>query len=173
MEYPEEWNELPRRERKKKIRELNKHEESRAKNSINLGKWILTLGLAGLLFVLGYFWYASREILPPTDIGGHIEENPPSHVLDEPMLITIQKHMLEHADGEGPPGIVINYNCEDFSCPSDLKEKLTEIVNKYPEFVYLAPYPKMSKMIAITKLGKIQTFDSLDVDSIMSFIEEK
>ena len=65
------------------------------------------------------------------------------------------------------------YNCDDFECESSLKEKLTEIANKYPEFVYVAPYPAMSKKIAITRMRKIQTFDNLDTNALISFIEDK
>ena len=196
MEYPEEWNSLPKRERKKKIRDLkaqgvtkstliNKLFRSKQRNSpsnkfvhsspsVSLDKirnWSIVLIILALLIGGGYYWSTNREILPPTDMSGHIEQNPSSHVMDEPMSLSVQKHMLEHSDGKGQPGVVINYNCEDFGCESDLKEKLTEIANKYPEFVYVAPFPNMSKKIAITRMGKIQTFDYLDENALVQFIE--
>lgn len=113
-----------------------------------------------------------RKKFPPTDMVGHIEQNPPSHVMNEPMLLLVQKYMLEHSDGKGRPGVVINYNCEDFECESDLRGKLKEIVNKCPEFVYIAPFPNMGRKIAITRMGRIKTFDSLDSDALVRFIKE-
>lgn len=71
-----------------------------------------------------YLGVGSIKIYPPTDLSGHSELIPPSRVLKEPMKIPIQKHMLEHADGNGRPGVVINYNCEDYTCQKELIQKL-------------------------------------------------
>src|SRR3990172_2339486 len=173
MEYPEEWNELPKRERKKKIRALKAQDVSKSSLIGRIRNWSIDLIIAVLLIGGIYYWSTNREILPPTDMAVHIEQNPSSHVMDEPMSLSVQKHMLEHSDGKGQPGVVINYNCEDFGCDSDLKDRLTEIANKYPEFVYIAPFPNMSKKIAITRMGKIQTFNNLEVEGLMRFIEEE
>jgi len=173
MEYSEEWNDLPKRERKKKIRELRAQEVTKSTLISEIRNWGIVLVVAVLLISSIYYWSTNREVLPPTDMAGHIEQNPPSHIIDEPMSLSVQKHMLEHSDGKGQPGVIINYNCEDFGCESDLKEKLAEIANKYPEFVYVAPFPNMSKKIAITRMGKIQTFDNLDIEGLVSFIEGK
>jgi hypothetical protein len=131
----------------------------------------------GILLILAiggvFIWLKNRQVLPPTDIAGHIEKNPPAHILDEPMPLEIQKHMLEHADGDGSPGVIINYNCEDFACESDLQENLKQIAEEYPEYVYLAPFPGMTKKIAVTRVGKIQSFDSIDRDALHRFIGER
>ena len=173
MEYPEEWNDLSKRERKKKIGELKVQEVTKSTLINKIRNWGIVLIVVVLLIGGIYYWSTNREILPPTDMAGHIEQNPPSHVMDEPMALSVQKHMLEHSDGKGQPGVVINYNCEDFECESGLLEKLAEIANKYPEFVYIAPFPNMSKKIAITRMGKIQTFDNLDENALVQFIEER
>ena len=89
------------------------------------------------------------------------------------MPFLVQKHMLEHSDGNGPPGVIINYNCQDFKCGPDLIKNLTDIAQKYPQFVYLSPYSGMSKKIAITRFGKIQTFDNFNKDALIKFIEDK
>lgn len=109
--------------------------------------------------------------LPPTVMEGHIEVSPPGHILDEPMPENIQKHMLEHADGGGSPGIIIQYNCEDYDCEPDLIEKLTELARTYPEFVYLAPNTYEGKII-LTKLRDREIFDTFDEAALKSFIEE-
>ncbi|MCH7568003.1 MAG: hypothetical protein IIA87_01145 [Nanoarchaeota archaeon] len=132
-----------------------------------------TILVVVLIVIIGgiYFTFANIKTLPPTDMQGHIEVNPPSHVMREPMGDLIQKHMLEHADGSGPPGIIINYNCKDYNCDVGLIEKLEAFADKYPANVYVAPFPKMDAKIALTKLGKIQVLDGYDEQAIEGFIQ--
>lgn len=128
--------------------------------------------LIGIAIIIGLGWIISqREILPPITMEGHIEQSPPAHILDRPMLLSVQKHMLEHADGRGRPGVIINYNCDDFDCESDLISRLTALVREYPEHVYLAPYSNMSAKLVLTKLGQRQILDDLDEDIIREFIK--
>jgi hypothetical protein len=173
MEYPKEWDELPKNKRRKLIKKLKRENAYRTTKTKSIIKW-----LAGVLVlvVLGgatYYWWTIREVLPPTDFAGHVEQSPESHILDKPMPIQIQKHMLEHSDGDGPPGVIINYNCEDFNCEENLIENLTQIAQEYPKLVYLAPFSGMSKKIAITRYQQIETFDSLEKDELVNFIERK
>lgn len=112
--------------------------------------------------------------LPPIDMEGHIEQNPPSHILSDEMPESVQKHMLEHADGEekGVPGIIIHYNCpRKFYCGDDLIKKLESIVKKYPKNVYLAPGDYDGKII-LTKLGKREIMDKFDEKKIINFIDQ-
>jgi len=143
-------------EKKKKIR--------------NWGIVIIVIVAIGFTF---YFLSISIKTLPPTDFRGHIEVSPPSHILKEPMDIQVQRHMLEHADGNqnGPGGIIINYNCIDHDCESDLIEELEAFAEKYPANVYVAPFPKMSVKIALTRQGNIVTLDNYDVTAIEDFIQ--
>ena len=106
--------------------------------------------------IVGFIWFSSSnaEVLPPIDMQGHIEVNPPSHIMKEPMLLTVQKHMLEHADGSGPPGVIINYNCDDYECEPDLIEKLEGFAVEYSENVYVAPFENMDAKIALTRLRR-------------------
>ena len=113
--------------------------------------------------------FSGITVLPPTDMQGHVEVNPASHVLREPMPIAIQKHMLEHADGTGRPGVVINYNCDDYNCEEGLIENLEAFAEKY-DFVYVAPFPNMDAKIALTKLGRIDVLEEYDGGRIESFI---
>jgi len=103
---------------------------------------------------------------------GHIEVKPPSKIMKQPMQLSIQKHMLEHANGieDGRGGIVINYECRKFTCETDLIEKLESFASKY-DYVYVAPYYGMDVKIALTKLGKIKTLDEYDENIITSFVE--
>src|SRR3989344_3715122 len=154
-----------------------KHSESmpRERKSLpvkRIRNWSIFILIFGLI-VTGIVWSVSGiEKLPPTDIDGHIESNPSSHVLKEPIPIEIQKHMLEHVDGieGGRGGVVINYNCKDYECDENLVENLESYANQYG-YVYVAPFKGMTSKIAITKLGRIQTFEEYDAESIKQFIE--
>lgn len=173
MDYPEEWDQLPKRERKKLIKNMNRGKNKNSDLVNKLRKWGIIVVVVVLVVTGGFFWWTNREVLPPTSSQGHVEESPSSHILDKPMRITIQMHMLEHADGSGPPGVIINYNCKDFKCENDLIDKLAEIASQYPEFVYVAPYPSMTQKIVITREGEIEKFDNFDEKSLISFIEGK
>ena len=116
------------------------------------------------------YMFLNIKTLPPIDIQGHIESSPISHVVKEPMSIAVQKHMLEHADGEGLPGIVINYNCKDYQCGGDLIPKLEAFAEKYPSNVYVAPFANMDAKIALTRLGRIEVLEDYDEDKINRFI---
>lgn len=121
--------------------------------------------IGGILFLI-----LNVKTLPPTTMQGHIEENPSSHVLREPMLLVVQKHMLEHADGDNIPGVILNYNCIDYECDGDLIPNLESFAEKYPINVYIAPFPKMDAKIALTKLGRIELLDNYDEEAIEDFI---
>src|SRR3989344_8190123 len=127
--------------------------------------WIIFIAVSALLIFGFYFIFSNIKTLPPTDMQGHVEQNPASHVLKEPMPIAIQKHMLEHADGTGKPGVVINYNCEDYECESDLIEKLESFAEKY-DYVYVAPFKNMDAKIALTKLNEIEILEEYDNEKI-------
>ncbi len=122
------------------------------------------------IIMLIYFSVSNIKTLPPTDMQGHVESNPPTHILKEPMPIAIQKHMLEHADGTGRPGVIINYNCIDYGCESNLVENLESFAGKY-DYVYVAPFKGMDVKIALTKLNKIEILEYYDEESIINFIE--
>ena len=136
--------------------------------------WIIALIIIGIV-VYGIFFLVSKSsnslTLPPTNMQGHIEVSPPSHILKEPMKLSIQKHMLEHVDGKDGVGggIIINYDCKNYECEEGLVEKLESFANKYNN-VYVAPFKNMAVKIAITKLGRIETLDELNERKIEIFI---
>jgi hypothetical protein len=45
------------------------------------------------------------------------------------------------------------------------------VVRRYDEFVILAPYPDMDGRIALTAWGRIDTFDELDSERVVAFID--
>lgn len=127
-------------------------------------------GAIGIGIIGGLGWFiATRPNLPPTTMQGHIEKSPESHISNTPISEAIQRHMLEHADGKGKPGILIQYNCKKYSCEADLITKLTALAQQYPDNVYLAPNSYDGKII-VTKLGRSQILDGFDEQAIKNFI---
>lgn len=134
--------------------------------------WGIFIIIFGLIVWGGFSLFSGIKVLPPTDMQGHVEANPASHILKEPMPIAIQKHMLEHADGTGGrPGVIINYNCDDYNCGSDLIEKLENFTYQY-DYVYVAPFKNMDAKIALTKLNRIEILEEYDRERIDNFIIE-
>ena len=160
-------------DQKKKERGQVKNKEQ-AKEKINaapkkIGKIIfyalITIVVIGGLGLLASF----IPNLPPTSQANHSENSPAAHIITTRMPEVIQKHMLEHADGSGPSGIIIQYNCDDYDCESDLVQKLTALVEEYPDNVYLAPNNYDGKII-LTKLGRRAILDQFDEQAIRNFI---
>lgn len=151
----------------------DKHrEEINEKKPLSFKKirnWIISILILTGIIALIAFLIINYENLPPTTMEGHVESNPPSHILKEPMPLTIQKHMLEHADGEGSPGVIINYNCMDYNCEQGMIEKLEEFAARY-DYVYVAPFKGMDAKIALTKLDRIEVLEEYDKDKIENFI---
>jgi len=163
---------LTKKERRHLEKE-NKREERRREEHKNKTQKLVSIAVVILIGgggLLGLGWFLlSRPLLPPTVMQNHVEQSPPSHIMTVPIPDRIQRHMLEHADGGGRPGVIIQYNCEKFTCESDLVQKLTELVEDYPEHVYLAPNNYDGKII-LTKLGRRKILDELDEQIIRDFI---
>ncbi len=164
---------------KKEKRELGRQERretevltqiQKQKNKIKF--WIFGIGLpaviiGGIIFLISKA--PSKPKLPPTIAQGHIEQSPKSNISTDPIPDPIQRHVLEHAGGGGKPGIIIQYNCEKYSCDPNLVTKLAELVKKYPDNVYLAPGNYAGKII-LTKLGEYKILEEYDEAIITSFI---
>ena len=125
---------------------------------------MLALGVG--VFIL--FFLLSSGNYPPSDVLGHMEAYPPSKMMYEPIPVEIHKHILEHTP-EGLPGIVINYNCVDFTCPEGMLESIQRLTQTYVN-VYAAPYPDMSSMVAVSKYGKQIILDVYNEEEIVNFI---
>ncbi|MCH8741541.1 cupredoxin domain-containing protein [Patescibacteria group bacterium] len=149
--------------------ERRKEKLSEAPKKISRYFFYIFIGV-GVIGLFGWF-IANRSNLPPMTMQGHIEQSPPSHILDKRIPENIQQHMLEHADGGGKPGIIIQYNCDKFDCETDLVERLTDLVKQYPKNVYLAPNNYDGKII-LTRLGKREILDSFNEQKIRNFIEK-
>lgn len=167
--------ELQRKQKERGKKEKHKQEDSkRRREKLNrapkkLGRYLLfVLIVVGIVFGVRALTRLGQN-LPPMSQLGHVEINPPSHIMEAPMGEKIQRHMLEHADGEGLPGVIIQYNCKDFDCAPDLVAQLTALVERYPDNVYLAPNRYDGKII-LTKEGQREILDEFDEQAIRAFI---
>lgn len=159
-----------RKKQKEETGGRERRKEQLSKTPKKIGKYLL-YAIGGIVIIGGIGWFlSSRPNLPPTTIENHSEDSPPAHILTEPISDRIQRHMLEHADGGGRPGILIQYNCRSFECEPDLIEQLTDLVRQYPDNVYLAPNNYDGKII-LTKEGRREILDSFDEEAIGNFIE--
>ncbi len=130
------------------------------------------LAAGAIALVAGGTWafLALTPHLPPTEIGGHTEAVPLGHLFSTPMPELVQRHMLEHADGKGPPGVIVQYNCEDYACEPSLVDRLENLVRPYGTHVYLAPNDDDGK-ITLTKRGELEILEGFDIRRIERFIE--
>ena len=90
-------------------------------------------------------------------------QSPPWGVQDE-ISEPLQVHALEHG------GVLVQYNCPE-SC-AVLVSRLNSIGTRYESKVIVAPYSKMTALIALTSWGKIDLLDEFDVGRIEKFIEK-
>lgn len=164
---------------KKRQREAEKNKENRIKELPRKTKKYTLYSLfvvIGIALVGGVAWLIITSpklpYLPPTTGQGHTENMPDTHITDKPIPDTMQRHMLEHADGKGKPGVVIQYNCKKYACEPDLVQKLTDLVKQYPDNVYLAPNDYDGKII-LTKEGSIKILENFDEQSFKDFIGSK
>lgn len=170
----EEENILSKKERRRLKKEQERKEYAMRYKAEKRKKALKFVGWSIVIIAILYGAFALlalRKNLPPSTMQGHTEISPPSHIVTEKMDIRAHKHMLEHADGDGPPGIIINYNCEDFECESDFIDKLSQIIEDFPANVYLAPWPGMSAQLVITAEGRQEVLDGFNEQKIIDFIK--
>ncbi|HWP49382.1 MAG TPA: DUF3105 domain-containing protein [Candidatus Limnocylindrales bacterium] len=104
--------------------------------------------------------HAPYNTIPPTS-GPHVEIHVGQKILKTPVPEEIQVHELEHG------GIFIQYNCTHCD---DLVAKLEKIAQAY-EGVFVAPYPKMDTLIALTAWGKLAKLKEYNEEIIQRFIK--
>ena len=162
-----------KREKKRRRREEKKKKEKKKRTREKIVRTIkISLGI-GVPLLLGIFFILQQEVLPPTSSRGHSEDVPPAHILRDPIPLTVFLHMIEHADGFGPPGVIISYNCASFECEPGFVDQLENIARDYPELVYVAPFPGMTARLVITREGRQEVLDGVDEERIRSFIEQR
>jgi hypothetical protein len=144
--------------------------------------WHLLVGAISVLVIaivvavvagISFLPSQQEEIYPPTSPVGHVESYPEEQVSTVPIPDTVQRHIIEHvplSDGTQRRGVILQYNCVEFSCEPDLVSQLAEIARAY-EYVYMAPYPEMDAKIVLTSYRDLLTLDKLNREKIVAFIE--
>ena len=166
---PKEIYEL-KKARRQEEKQKEKSKEKLKETPKKLWKYTKRVVITVAIFVLIGWLLSLIPNMPPTSAENHSEQSPAAHILTTRIPDPIQRHMLEHADGSGPSGIIIQYNCDDYECEQDLVQKLTTLVEEYPENVYLAPNNYDGKII-LTKIGRRTVLDQFDEQTIRDFIE--
>lgn len=111
--------------------------------------------------------------LPPTGFtSAHLESLPSQQINGQPIHRLVQEHVMEREAGHERGSMLVQYNCQAYTCEPGLVDSLTEIVKSYPPYVYLAPYPTMDAKIALAAPGRLLTLDDLDEDKIRRFIDD-
>jgi hypothetical protein len=103
--------------------------------------------------------HAPYNTIPPTS-GPHVEMHVGQKISKTPVPEEIQVHELEHG------GIFIQYNCTHCD---ELIAKLEKIAQAH-EGVFVAPYPKMDTLIALTAWGKLAKLKEYNEEVIQRFI---
>jgi len=162
-------------DKKKAEKDRERQQKKGKEKTVRGGKKIVKrmVWTIGILVIIGagVWLLALAPNLPPTSSQNHSETIPASHIITTQMPDAIQRHMLEHADGGGAPGIIIQYNCDDYDCEADLIQKLTSLVEGYPDNVYLAPNVYDGKII-LTREGGREVLDEFNEQIIKNFIEQ-
>ena len=154
-----------------------RQQESRKARRGNLRRTLVIFagGLALVVSVIGGFilFAGTQKILPPTGFGpNHSESFPPQQINTQPIDLRIQEHVMERGGVSHRQGsMLVEYNCVDYQCDSDLVQRLTELVESYPPQVYLAPFPGMDAKIALAAPDRLETLDDFDEQRIRQFIE--
>ena len=165
-----------RYEKQKQEKIAAKKRSATVKEVTKKSKTVLVVGIiVAVLAVGGYFALQKLQsipFLPPISAQNHSETSPVAHILDTRIPDREQRHMMEHADGDGFPGIIIQYNCDAYACEDDLVSQLTQLVEEYPDNVYLAPNRYDGKII-LTKAGRREILDQFDEVAIREFIGPK
>jgi len=166
----EKRSRIAKRAARTKKRALRVREEARPTPRQARKFSLMAAGAVALVAGGTWAFMALTPHLPPTETAGHTEDLPPGHILSTHMPETVQRHMLEHADGKGPPGVMVQYNCEDYACEPSLVERLEDLVRRYRTYVYLAPSDYDGK-ITLTKRGELKILEGFDKRRIERFIE--
>ena len=113
---------------------------------------VVGLAVGGIVLFMTTSSTFGKE-LPPTGVtSAHSESFPPAQINFRPIPRLVQEHVMERNAGHERGSMLVQYNCIDYQCQPDLEERLIEIVQAYPAYVFLAPYPTMDAMIALWQL---------------------
>ena len=132
---------------------------------------MVVLVLGGLIFFMSTRSGFGKELPPTSFTPAHIESLPQQQLNSLPIPRLVQEHVMERDAGHQRGSMLVQYNCQTYTCEPGLVDRLTDIVVTYPRYVYLAPYPTMDAKIALAAPGRLLTLDFLDEEKIREFID--
>lgn len=198
LNYPVEWNDLPRYERKKKIKELKTETVQKAQTVKKIKKY-LWIGIAVILLVLGYKWltYKSPEqvkfdaAVKSASLEGKVQEfpsegqdhvsngtavsyktNPPTsgthYVVPEPWGV----YDREIPDGAAVHGLEHGGIWISYKDISDDEKKILEKIGKDNSgSVIVSPRSADDTKIAVASWGRYMKMNSADAALIQKYID--
>jgi hypothetical protein len=99
--------------------------------------------------------------VPPTS-GPHYPFTVATGVYAEPLAEGLTVHAMEHGH------VVVQYAADT---PPGVVAQLAGVARRYGKDVVLAPYPKLSRGIALTAWGRIDVLDRYDERRVTTFVE--
>lgn len=198
MDNPEEWNELPKHERKKKLKELRREQEQKS----TLVKKVRNWGIVGIVFIIGVVGLAQLTRKTPEQIqfeqevqavslDGKVEEfpiegrdhvsagtsveyktNPPtsgSHVGEAKNWGVYDKEIDDKAGVHGLEHGGIWISYKDID---DETKKVFEEIGKFnPQSVIVSPRTANDSNIAIVSWGRMMKLETADRAPIQKYID--
>ncbi len=198
MDYPEEWNELPKRERKKKIRKLKKSKEKRRGQVTKIRNIAISVVIIALV-VVGYRIVTRKspeEIVLEREVKevsleGKVEEfpiegqqhvspgtvvsydtNPPTsggHLAQAENWGVNDKEIEDKAAVHGLEHGGIWITYKDIS--EETKKVLEDVGRSNPNSVIVSPRPANDDIIAVVSWGRMMRLEVVDKALIQKYID--
>jgi len=198
MDYPDEWNQLPKHERKKKLKELRREHEQKSDKIKKIRNW----GLIAVVLLVGVFGFIQLTKKSPEQIEfekqvqavsleGKVEEfpiegrdhvsagtsveyktNPPtsgSHLGEAENWGVYEKELDDKAAVHGLEHGGIWISYKDID--DETKKILEGIGKSNPQSVIVSPRPTNDSKIAIASWGRTMKLESVDKTLIQKYID--
>lgn len=198
MDYPAEWNELPKHERKKKLKTLRREREKKAELLKKIRNWSLVV----VILVVGVFGFAQLTKKSPEQIefeqqveavslDGKVEEfeiegrdhvpadtavdyqtNPPtsgSHLAEAKSWGVYDKEIDDKAGVHNLEHGGIWISYKDIG-EEDIKA-LKEIGKQNSQSTVVSPRPSNDNKVVVASWGKMMRLDSVDKALIQKYID--
>ena len=198
FDYPVEWNELPRYERKKKIKELKHEAELKTKSLVRFKRWLIFV-LIGLVLTGGFILLTRKtpeqvkfeEEVKSVSLEGRVQEfpiegrdhvaqgadvsyktNPPTSGPHYPVPQPWGVYEKEIPDGAAVHGLEHGGIWISYKDINDEQRKVLEQIGKENAgSVIVSPRSSNDVKIAVVSWGRMMKLDSSDKALIQKYID--